>query len=613
MGKDKKGANKLLLLWHSHPRIAILLCLVVINLSIILLFTGILTLVSRNNFFYELAYVFAYTMNPDGLYDFVNSQEDLICFIIKVVLTVIQMIIFSGALIGFSTDFLQTTIDKSINNIGKINLKNHYVFLNWSSIGPQIIYDLSFLDGEKNIVILSDYEREIVLNSIHNIFVEHGRKLQNVRVFVKEGSPTSVKHLDDISIGKAKYVGILLSNQSEITDGMMPSNDLNALKMLLNIVSIASQANIVVEAECEESVKQIDKLISVIDKDLKKRVIAFSHNGVIGNILGKTTFNSNYSKVYHELLSYDGAEFYGINPMDIDEALYAFNDCIPIINYDDDDEVDEFGNKNVEQLYILSDTESTLGIRKEKVVIDRRLCIEKNIVNEPFTLFVFSNDNKSKFVIEEIMRYSKDNNIAVDVYSYKYNEEMEKVINDISNTKGKKKILLLSDINEGIESQDTNIFLSALTLKVKCNVVENVEILTEIVNPSNYNSLRNIGVMSVIMSNKIISLFMVQLLTHPGSRKFYRDIISTNDSVGDDAIDIELIKAGEIIKFEEEYLSFTSKTELVQSFYFSTNKKMMCIGYIPKNSKEIMYLCDKMDVVEDIKIYQEDELVVVMY
>ena len=108
-------------------------------------------------------------MCSDGIYDFVNNQDDLACFIIKIVLTVVQMVIFSGALIGFTTDVLQSTIDKRLRNAGKLILKNHYVFLNWSSIGPNLIYDLSFLEGDKTVVILSENDTEDVLTSIQNI------------------------------------------------------------------------------------------------------------------------------------------------------------------------------------------------------------------------------------------------------------------------------------------------------------------------------------------------------------------------------------------------------------------------------------------------------------
>ena len=84
-----------------YPRISVAVMLLAINLIVIFLFTLILALISGNQFFDELAYLFTYTMCSDGIYDFVNNQEDVLCFIVKIVLTIIQMVIFSGALIGY--------------------------------------------------------------------------------------------------------------------------------------------------------------------------------------------------------------------------------------------------------------------------------------------------------------------------------------------------------------------------------------------------------------------------------------------------------------------------------------------------------------------------------
>ena len=166
-------------------------------------------------------------MCSDGIYDFVNNDEDLMCFIIKIVLTIVQMVIFSGALIGFTTDLLSSTFDKRLENKGKMYLANHYVFLNWSTIGQNIIYDLSFLDGNKTVVILTDDDREEVMTSIDNIFTSNNRKKKGLRIFVKKGNPTSIKHLSDVSIDKAKYIGVLLQNcENEDSDYTISTKDL---------------------------------------------------------------------------------------------------------------------------------------------------------------------------------------------------------------------------------------------------------------------------------------------------------------------------------------------------------------------------------------------------
>ena len=267
--------NKIKVLWYSHPRIAIALTLVCINLAVIGAFTGILALITENSFFDELAYIFTFTMSSDGIYDFVNSAEDLRCFIVKMVLALIQMVIFSGALIGFTTDVLQSTIDARLNNIGKINLKDHYVFLNWSSIGPRVIYDLSYLDGHKNVIILCDKERDEVLNSIASVFTDNKQKMKNMRIFVKEGDPLSSKHLDDISLGDAKYIGVFLSDVEGEGENDMTAKDINAVKTLLTMMNLNTNANIVVEVENNVAVEKIEGLLKVSESEIDRHIIAF--------------------------------------------------------------------------------------------------------------------------------------------------------------------------------------------------------------------------------------------------------------------------------------------------------------------------------------------------
>ena len=611
MAKEK--TNKFMLLWYSHPRTAIALSLVAINLVVIFIFTTILSLISGNQFFDELAYIFTYTMSGDGIYDFVNQQEDLICFIIKIFLTIIQMIIFSGALIGFTTDILQSTIDKRLNNLDKISLANHYVFLNWSSIGAHLIYDLSFLDGNKNIVILTEEDRDIVLNSIQNIFTENQKKMKKIRLFIKNGNPNSPKHLSDISLEKARYVGILLSNIENDDRHNMSNNDINALKSLFSIMNVAQKANIVVEAENNETVIKIEQLLETINKDLNKRIIVFSHNSVLGHILGKTIINSSFSMLYHNLLSYDGCEFYGISPMDIEEALYTYNDCIPIINYDDDEVIDNHGKFNVDQLYILSDNKQTLGIRDKKQSFIKPLIYQSKTNNDDFTVFVFSQSGNSKFVVDELKKYNKLYKTNVECFSYSYKDDIEKITQQIKETTGKKKILLLSSDDINVENQDEDIFLSALSFKLNGCIDERTEIFAEIINPSNLNPLYNFGVMSVIVSNRIISLFMLQLLTHPGSKKFYRDLISTNKQDSNDVIDLDIVKASDVLEFETQSIKFLCKSEMVQSFYFASNKSCMCIGVKFESSNDILFLCDEMDKKEEIVINKNDELILIEY
>ena len=608
-----KIKNSINALWYAHPRVAIALTLLLINFTVILLFTGILSLITGAKFADELAYIFTFTMSSDGIYDFVNNVDDLICFIVKIFLAIIQMVIFSGALIGFTTDILQSAIDKRMNNIGKLNLTDHYVFLNWSSIGPRVIYDLSFLEGNKNIVILTNQSRDDVINSIESVFTENRQKIKNVRIFVKEGDPMSAKSLSDISLDQAKYIGILLSSAENDDSGAMSNKDLSAIKTLFTMMNINAKANVVVEVEENSTLEKVEKLVKVINPELSKRVIAFSHNSVVGHILGRSLVNPVYNEIYHELLSYEGVEFYGIETCDIEEALYKYNDCIPVINYDDDDEIDKNGNVAADQLYILSDNAQTLGIRNEKRSYVKPLVYRESFEKESFTVFVVSKDGNSQFVEEELNLFAKSDGLTIAYNQYRYEDGVDELIGDVKKTEGIKKILLLSTASAQGTNQDAEVFLAALDLKLNAEFDSSTSVYAEVMNPTNTNSLQNLGVVSVVVSNKIISLFMVQLLTHPDSKKFYRDLISTNDGMGNDAIDIAVVKVKEVLELDGDYIEFACKSELVQSFYMASNKTKMCLGIKAKDSSNVDFLCDGMDKQEQLRLYPDDEMIIAVY
>ena len=624
----RKLRDKINLLWCSKPRLTIMLTLLLINVGVIFAFTLILSMVSGNPFFDELAYIFTYTMCSDGIYDFVNSQEDVACFVIKIILTVLQMIIFSGALIGFSTDLIQNVIDKRVNNVGKINLNNHYVFLNWSSIGPNLIYNLYFLEGEKKIIILCEEERTKVLESIQNIFAEKKLKMKNMRIFIKNGSPSSIKHLQDISIEKAKSIGVLLDENIECNPSdNMSTRELNVLKILMSVVNNGGNSNIVVEVEDDNSSQKIEKLLEKIDRKLSKRIVVFSHQGLIGHILGKALIDKHYIELYEELLSYDGCEFYEINPMSVENALSLYNDCIPIINYDDDDEIDKYGNFHADHLYILSDTRDTLGERKTPKKVEsskveeirKRLLIgiktptEDKINIDERNVVIFTHGDEASFVIEEIEN-TEGLDVRYQVHTYSERNPNDKIQSE--ELEKAYKVVLLSSGNKAISIQDEGVFWATIDIKTKLN--EGVEIIAEIVNSSNVIPITNLGVNTVVESTKLVSLFMVQLLTHPESRKFYKDLITSNKKGGTDAIDLEILTADTIFLFDNETscYEFNDKAEFVQTFYEATESQFMCIAIklydeINKTYQNNIYLCDKMDDPYKIKLHAKDKLILV--
>lgn len=610
--KKRENSNRFLLLFYSHPRIAIAIMLVLVNLFVIALFTLLLTLVRGSNFFDELAYCFIFTMCSDGIYDF-TSDGDVACLVIKIILVVIQMIIFSGALIGFTTDVLSNTFDKSLENRGKLRLKNHYVLLNWSSIGPNIVYELSFLEGEQTVVILTDHEREEVINSIDNIFTLNNKKKKGVRVYVKKGDPNSLKHLSDISIDNARCVGILLTHQEDTLseDKGISSNDLNAFKLLMSIINVSSTCNIVMETENNDSVTKIEKLLKLTNPDIAHRIALFSHNSIIGHILGRAVTNPIFSYLFDEIFAFDGVEFYSFERQDIKEALEKYNDCIPVINYLN---YMSSGKEEDKRLYVLSDEASKVGVRNKPLRKVKPLDFEENIHKDDFTLYILSDGNRHQFVIEEINNYNRIYKKNVICKTFSYIDDTQTLIDALTNDEGRKKLLFLSGECEDLNSQDADIFVSLIDLKLHSKCLEDIEIFCEVVNPNNLRSLQNLGVASIIVSNKIISLFMIQLLTHKSSRKFYRDIIVANGQEEKDTIDFDIVYAYELLKMDEE-LKFATYAELVQSFYEASNHKYMIIGRkkVGDSDDQLEFFCTDMDSEIDLTVNRNDQLIVIRY
>ena len=180
--KRRKQPNRLKLFYYSHPYFVIFNLLIIYNVILIGIAALIMTYIMHStivdgaplmefnldSYFKNLEYCVVFTMNTGGIYD----QAPIGIIIMKVILSVLQMITFTGALIGLATSILQSMFDKRIHNIGKIKIKHHYVILEWSAVGANLVRELSFMHGNKTIVILSNKNRDEIQEEIDNLFLE---------------------------------------------------------------------------------------------------------------------------------------------------------------------------------------------------------------------------------------------------------------------------------------------------------------------------------------------------------------------------------------------------------------------------------------------------------
>ena len=572
---SKRKRNVIREFYYSHPYLVIFNILIIYNIAIILLFSLLLAYlkdgtVNGSNYVAAIQYCAIYTMNSGDIW----SDAPTSVIILKIIINTTQMITFSGALIGLATSMLQNLFNRRVHNVGKLKLKNHYVILNWSPIGANLIKELIFMEGKKTIVILSNSSRDSIQEEIDNLLLESGVEKKHIRIFVKTGNPSSRKALKEVSIEKSISIA-LLSNSSWIDTNEL--TDADAFKILMSILSINKKANIVIEANNNKFSKQINDLMKASDELKQANISIFSRNTIVGHALGRAAINTSFADLYYYLLSFEGGSFYSINkPYDVKEALKYYSKAIPITRYKEND-----GDK----LYLYASYESNTRKSLTKKETNKEITFQKNIRPNNFTLFIIGDNDKASAIMDVCETHNNTKNGQIKTSIYPIDVNIDLLANEINNTEGRKKILILSDENSSLEEQDNNVFLTLIKLKTNDRISKDVEMYAEIFDPSSRFSLNSLNIDGMIISNEMVALYIAQVLTHPKGHKFYEDLLIKNFESEDTVIDFDVRKATELINLKEE-LTFNSKLEFINALYDASNHEYLPIGFVGKRNKK---------------------------
>ncbi len=107
-----------------------------------------------------------------------------------------------------------------------------------------------------------------------------------------------------------------------------------------------------------------------------------------------------------------------------------------------------------------------------------------------------------------------------------------------------------------------------------------------------------------------MSLLITQLVLNRDSKKFFNSLLVADTEVGGDVFDIKISKVSKILDANQD-LKFTSRAELVNTFFYSFNKEGMLIGLIKDNN--IIYLPEHLDNEEIIELNEDDSLIYIKY
>lgn len=594
---------------YQKPLLVTLLTLLLINFIILAIAAIIAFAIDNNNYngaLFESNFAAAFVtavkwmIAPNSILSY--DTDKLSIMVLAAVVIVIEMVLFSGAIVAMVTTSLRSFIDKKSKAKGKIILSNHFIILNWNSKVPDIIFNLMLKGFKNNIVILSNQTKEYIESEIKSLFLANDvTQKYKANLIIKEGDPLLRGNLDDISIEKASQIVVMArEDMSDGDDDNILNQDLLNLKIVLRIGSfeIPSNTQIVVETDSDETRQQIENISYTVSSLKGKSVIPVSFNRKIGQIIAQSIVSPEMAEVYLELFSFQGAEFYSIDSKEtVEEYMNTHDNSIPVVK--------------LNKLFVLADDEKECLKRREGAISS--IVPLKPVVIRPYkncNIFVIGDNKKSEFILDNLNRSAESDEFNYQIKHYHKNEN-DLLIKDIKETEGEKKVLILSDDNVSEESYDANVFVTLIELSKAFPKRENLTLITELLDSRNLSSVRDFDIHNTIISNKMMSILITQLAMNLDSKKFYHKLLTTDHAGDANDFDIQITLAKDLIEMDKEFI-FKSKGELLHSFYKCFNGKNILIG-ICRNDDDVFFLNSNQDKEEEIRVSSKDSFIYVKF
>ncbi|KAJ8613121.1 hypothetical protein CTAYLR_004807 [Chrysophaeum taylorii] len=229
-----------------------------------------------------------------------------------------------ATVLGVVVDVIREKMDQL--KVGKRVIEHgHSIIFGWTDRAPLVINELLLAnesEGGGVIVIMAEAPNKDVIEA--QILHRFRRRLRGSRIIVRNGSSMLMQDLQKVAVDRAK-VSILLSDPSGDAD----EADAASLRQILTIRSLpALDGFVVVE------IRDVDNepLVRLVGGSMVETIV--SHD-IIGRMMVMSSRNPGLSRVYSEVLGFDGDEFYMASFPEIEGVAFGdlqamFPDAIPI-------------------------------------------------------------------------------------------------------------------------------------------------------------------------------------------------------------------------------------------------------------------------------------------
>ena len=397
--------------FSQKPHSMMLLLILFVNVILVLLSAWVISAIAmrgnENTGFFTAVYnTFTMILDAGCIESVISDPSNVNIFLVIfcLVVIVICMITFTGALIGYATNVVSNLIENANANSIRLRISGHVAVLGWNTRASEIINDLLYCKEKQKVVVLSDGNREGILEEVEErlndtlerendaleesirqmhwlpkkIYMWRHKLRNNVAVIVREGDVFSAVHLNNIQLDRAKAIIILGKDlRSAIREGAdsedeAEKGDSRTIKTLIQVVDIASRITsadnqkVVVEIENEWTGDLVDKIIQAKQNIDKCRVVPFRVHTVMGQLLSQFSLMPELNKVYSYLFSNKGTSFFARpekrpdNSIDFAETyLNTHRRALPLLFIRDDATREDF-------FYYMADSDKDIDVTADR-------------------------------------------------------------------------------------------------------------------------------------------------------------------------------------------------------------------------------------------------------
>lgn len=513
--------------------------------------------------------------------------------IISIIVIITSMMTFTGGIIGYVGNVFSSIIDNAKSGKNKLYLYDHILILNWNYKGLELIADYKYDDDTTEIVVLSNQPKEFVENEIARKLYNSNQTKKKMSILVRQGEVFSKSDLMNVCTEQARTVIILADEKDDHSTSHI---DMLAMKtlMLVSNLNLKPSQTILVEVKEQKSVILIKEYIAKnINKE--RQILPILPDELMGRLIAQTLIMPELNKVYKELFSFEGAEFYTLPFDEVKAYMETHHQAIPVYRQDD-------------QLYVLADSKNNIyEIRNKPLKTFTKLDIRDQTRYKDKYIVIFGKNHKLPYILDSIKLYERENNTHIHVFHLESNDakDIEKYTQDMEKIDH---ILILSEDDLSPEEYDSDVLVTLLMTQEIAKKYH-AEIIIELLDPRHYDIAQSYNVKNTIISNEYVSRLMTQLSKNRLLYDLFIDLLTYDEENSEqETYEVYAYKAKDIIKSSLP-VSFKSKAEAVYSFYMSGNQDYILIGLMHEQTLNIFK--GNLDEEKVIHIEPDDYLIMI--